>query len=131
MSELIISLLGRFQVQLNGQPLTRFESDNARALLAYLAVEAQQAHRRSYLAALFWPEHDEKAARNNLRQTLFKLRRLLQDDGRSTPFLLVTAQTIQFNLAAACQVDVVLVRQQLATQQAAAWETAVAHYPAP
>ena len=31
MSELIISLLGRFQAQLNGQLLTRFESDNARA----------------------------------------------------------------------------------------------------
>ncbi|MCB8928529.1 MAG: hypothetical protein H6652_23255 [Ardenticatenaceae bacterium] len=131
MSELIISLLGRFQAQLNGQLLTRFESDNARALLAYLAVEAQQAHRRNYLAALFWPEHDEKAARNNLRQTLFKLRRLLNDDGRSTPFLIVTAQTIQFNLAAACEVDVVTVRQQLATQQAAAWETAVTHYTAP
>ena len=47
MSQLRLSFLGQFQVILDGQVVRRFESDNARALLAYLALEAGQAHRRS------------------------------------------------------------------------------------
>jgi DNA-binding SARP family transcriptional activator len=42
------------------------------ALLAYLALEG--AAPRSKLAGLLWPEVDEARARNNLRQTLHRLR---------------------------------------------------------
>lgn len=96
MSELTLAFLNRFAVQLNGRFLQRFESDNARALLVYLVLEAQQAHRRSHLATLFWPDHADKDARNNLRQTLFKLRRTLKDDQRDPPFLQITNQTVQW-----------------------------------
>ena len=74
MARLAISLLGSFQVMLDGEPLTAFETDKARSLLAYLAVEARRPHRRESLGALLWPERAEAAARNNLRQTLFRLR---------------------------------------------------------
>ena len=43
------------------------------ALLAWLAVEGPTARLR--LARLMWPEHDDDAARNLLRQRLFKLRK--------------------------------------------------------
>lgn len=43
------------------------------ALLAWLAVEGPTARLR--LAQLLWPEHDDDAARNSLRQRLFKLRK--------------------------------------------------------
>jgi DNA-binding SARP family transcriptional activator/predicted ATPase len=98
MARLAIRLLGALQVTLDGAPLTGFESDKERALLAYLAEESQQPHRREKLAGLLWPEHDERAARNNLRRVLSNLRRLLGDRAQvGPPCLLVTRQTLRFN----------------------------------
>ena len=39
MARLSLSLLGPFQVTLDGDPIIAFESDKVRALLAYLAGE--------------------------------------------------------------------------------------------
>ena len=79
----------------------RFATDHGRALLAYLAVEADRPHSRAYLAFLFWPEHPEAHALNNLRQTLIRLRQALAVDDRSASPLDITSKTIQFNSAAA------------------------------
>ena len=68
-----------------------------RALLAYLAVEAEQPHRRESLAALLWPDMVEAAARGNLRHALANLRRAIHDYDADPPFLHITRQTIQFN----------------------------------
>lgn len=97
MARLAITLLGTFQATLDGAPLHEFESDKARALLAYLAVEADQLHRREALAGLLWPDSDESAARANLRRVLSNLRRVIGDRGRDAPFLLATRQTIQLD----------------------------------
>ncbi|MCP4426289.1 MAG: AAA family ATPase, partial [Chloroflexi bacterium] len=92
-----IALLGSFQVALDGQPVTAFESDKVRALLAYLAVEADRPHRREALAALLWPDMPETAARSNLRHALANLRRAIHDYDAVPPYLHITRQTIQFN----------------------------------
>ena len=135
MSQLRFSFLGQFQVILDGQVVRRFESDNARALLAYLALEAGQAHRRSHLAALLWPDHPEAAARNNLRQTLFNLRKTLHDDRSPTPFLLISHQTVQFNRATDYTLDVDMLVAELQALESgtnpdnsARW---LSHYTAP
>jgi DNA-binding SARP family transcriptional activator len=52
----------------------RLEKKSA-ALLAYLALEGPTA--RSRLAKLLWPDTEEEDARNNLRQTLLRLRKRL------------------------------------------------------
>ena len=50
------------------------------ALLAYLAIGAGAGyHRRDTLAAMFWPEFDQFAARRALRNILYHLRELLGD----------------------------------------------------
>ncbi len=94
---LSVHLLGSFRVDLNESTIRNFESDKVRALLAYLIVQADRAHSRESLAALLWPEHSNHAARNNLRQALFKLRQSLGDRDAEPPFLLATRNTIQFN----------------------------------
>ncbi len=96
MPRLTISLLGSFNVTLDGKPVTNFATDKARALLVYLAVEAGHPHRRDALAGLLWPDQPQRKARQNLRQALSYLRRAIcdQDD---VPFLLVSRETIQFN----------------------------------
>ncbi len=96
---LSIALLGSFQVVLNSAPVSTFRSDKVRALLAYLAVEADRPHRRVSLAALLWPDQPEHVALQNLRQSLVRLRRAIDNQGASAPFLLITPTTIQFNHA--------------------------------
>lgn len=106
MRRLSISLLGTFQTVLDGAPLHDFESDKARALLAYLAVEADQPHRREALAGLLWPESGERSARGNLRRVLSNVRQVIGDRDSDTPFLLVTHQSIQFDMARDVTLDV-------------------------
>ena len=74
--DLTIHLFGPFEAHLDEQPL-RFRSDKIRALLAYLLVEANMAHRRESLATLLWGEQPEGAARTNLRQALLQLKKSL------------------------------------------------------
>jgi adenylate cyclase len=114
MARLSIHVLGPMQVTLDGQMIARFETEKARALLAYLAVEADRPHRRDVLAEMLWPERPEGAASANLRHTLASLRRAIGDTPDALgaghqavpPFLLATRQTIQFNCASDAWVDV-------------------------
>jgi len=51
-----ITLLGPFQVTRDSAPVTQFEADTARALLAYLVMNAGTPFRREALADLLWPD---------------------------------------------------------------------------
>ncbi len=112
MSRLELSLLGPFRATLDGEPVTGFESNKVRALLAYLAVEANAPHHRGALAGLLWPGWPERSARKNLSNALSNLRGILGDRtpiaarDASPPFLLVTRETIQFDRASDHWLDV-------------------------
>ena len=97
MARLSLSLLGSFQVTLDGQPVKGFKSNRVRALLAYLAVEADRPHRREALAGLLWPEWPDRDALSNLRYSLSDLRRAIGDREADPPFLLITRDSLQFN----------------------------------
>src|SRR5688572_17594269 len=118
MSRLSLSFLGPLQITLDGESITAFRSDKERALLAFLALEADRPHRREALMGLLWPEQPETLAFSNLRKSLHRLRQTLGDPspqaGSSTgrdepdeasepapddlaPFLLITSKTVQFN----------------------------------
>src|SRR4051812_23722820 len=99
-----LTLLGPFRVTLGGEPVSGFATDKVRALLAYLAVEGRQAHRREALAGLLWPNYPESDALANFRQTLHRLRQALgqttNEAAQTTryspsPLLLVTPQSVQ------------------------------------
>ena len=98
MARLAAHLLGPIQVTLDGKPVAGFESDKARALLAYLVVEAERPHRREKLAGLLWPERPEQAARANLRRVLANLRQIIGDREAVPPFFSITPQTIQLDV---------------------------------
>ena len=70
MPHLQLTLLGAFQATLDGEPVVGFESNKIRALLAYLAVEADRPHPRTTLACLLWPERPDCDALANLRYAL-------------------------------------------------------------
>ncbi|MEM7134386.1 MAG: BTAD domain-containing putative transcriptional regulator [Chloroflexota bacterium] len=99
MTSCILYFLGRFEVIVDKTPVIDFHSDKARALLSYLALEPQ-IHPRTVLATLLWPEIGDKHARTNLRNTLHRLRQTLDsvDPGVAEQVLMVTRQTVQFNI---------------------------------
>jgi len=106
MARLSISLLGSFRVLFDGRPVSGFGSDKVRALLAYLVVESDRAHRREVLAGLLWPRVTDGNALNILRYSLSNLRTVIEDRTAAPPFLLITHHTIQFNAASDCRLDV-------------------------
>ena len=111
MARLWLSLLGSFEAMLGNKALTAFSSDKVRALLAYLACEADRPHRRETLAGLLWPDWPDRSARTNLRNALSNLRTGHRRPATaSPPFLLVTRETIQFNAASDHWLDVTAFR---------------------
>jgi DNA-binding SARP family transcriptional activator len=74
-----LSLLGRFELTGQDGPI-ELTSKKLIALLAFLACTAPQVHGRDKLMTLLWGSHFDAQARQNLRQALFRLRRVLGDD---------------------------------------------------
>ena len=106
MPRLSIYLIGPFQVLFDGEPVTGFESDKVRALVAFLAAEPGRPHRREALVGLLWPDFPDSSARASLRQALANLRQAIHDRDPELPFLIATRQTIQLNPRADIWVDV-------------------------
>ena len=115
MARLSIRLLGQFLVALDGKSITGFSTNKARALLAYLAVEADRAHHRQALAGLLWPDFPEQSARTSLRSALANLRLVLKDRETEQPFLHITRQAIQFNTGSDTWVDASALTKLLST----------------
>lgn len=100
-AECSVQLLGTLQVHHRGTAVIRFGGDKVRAMLAYLAVEADRPHAREAVAGLFWPDLPTNGALRNLTQTLVRLREAL---GSCEP-IVTTRQAVQWRDAAA-EVDV-------------------------
>ena len=74
-----LSLLGRFELTGPDGPVD-LPNKKLAGLLAYLACTAPTPQHREKLATLLWGSHFEAQARQNLRQALFRLRRVLGQD---------------------------------------------------
>ena len=126
MPQLDLTFLSTFAVTVDDTPVTDFATDKVRALLAYIALEANQPHRRSTLAGLLWPDITENKARNNIRVTLHRLRQTLDKaiPKLSDQLFTITRQTIQFNteldpqLNLTIRVDVTLFQTLVAASEA-------------
>ena len=73
-----VQLLGELRVQQGDRAITRFRTQKAGALLAYLAYHLEQRHPRERLIDLLWPWSAPEAGRTNLRTELASLRRQLE-----------------------------------------------------
>ncbi|MGB2963203.1 MAG: BTAD domain-containing putative transcriptional regulator [Anaerolineales bacterium] len=103
--ELTLSLLGETKICLDGGILNNLSAEKARALLFFLAVERDHAHRRDALAEVFWPEKPEGYGRNSLKQALTLLRGALGDRDKEEPFILASNRELQFNAGSPHWVD--------------------------
>lgn len=106
MARLQIRCLGDFQVKYDGTVVSGFETEKARALVAYLAVEIGRPIKRSHLAGLLWTDETEERALHNLRQTLTSLRKVFNHQQNATEYLLSDRDSIQLNPEADIWIDV-------------------------
>jgi DNA-binding SARP family transcriptional activator/tetratricopeptide (TPR) repeat protein len=98
MARLTLTLLGGFRARLDSGVSLALPTRKAQALLAYLAVPAGTAHPRDKLASLLWGGTLETTARTSLRQTLYALRKSLQEANPAP--LLLEADTVALDPAA-------------------------------
>ena len=77
--KLQLVLFGRIELTAPEGPL-ELGSGKLAALLAFLAYTSPQQHGREKLMTLLWGSHFDTRARQNLRQTLRRLRRILGED---------------------------------------------------
>lgn len=73
-----LRLLGKASFERDGQPI-EVSSSKAIALLSYLAI-TRTAQSRDRILSLLWPESAAEAARKNLRNTLWAIRRALGEN---------------------------------------------------
>jgi predicted ATPase/DNA-binding SARP family transcriptional activator len=105
MTRLQLSFLGAYRASQTGADELTFTNRKVMGLLAFLALEAGQAHSRETLMGLLWPEMSEADARNNLRVTLARLRKQLAGVTAVSP--LTTSRTdVRFQLDNAVTLDV-------------------------
>lgn len=109
-SPLRLYLLGTFRLVRANQeiPLPRRKMQ---ALLAYLVLHPE-AHAREKIAALFWGDSGDQAARSSLRNEISALRRLVHDD-----LLLTDRETVQLNPAANLWTDIQALHQEIAASK--------------
>lgn len=101
-----VHLLGKFEVKYN-KKLLDISSRPMQSLLAYLILSAGTAHRREKLAGLIWPDSLEETARDNLRHTLWKIRKVLPPKP-TVEYLLSDDLSITFNASAHYWLDAAL-----------------------
>jgi len=101
MGQIVLDLLGPFQVRSRSGAPVRLPTRKAQALLAYLALRPGQAQARETLTALLWGDAGEQQAHQSFRHALSAIRRAL---GRG-PGLVAERATVALS-PSAVRVDV-------------------------
>ena len=99
MAGMTLRLLGTFEFAHAGKVIADFRTDKIRALISYLAVEADRPHRRTSLAGLLWSDMPEPTALRNLRKSLYRMHKTLDNHqpGLSAALLHISRQEIRLD----------------------------------
>ncbi|MBK9055253.1 MAG: tetratricopeptide repeat protein [Chloroflexi bacterium] len=100
---LSLQLLGTPLIRLETQAITHFRSAKSLALLVYLAMERGTPHSRASLMTLLWPDQPEENGRQNLSQTLTRLRGAL---GPAGDMVMANRQAVWLDERAQIDLDV-------------------------
>jgi len=122
-----LSLLGPFQAEINGQPIPNLTAQKAKGLLSFLAVEAKQIHQREFLMNLLWPDFPLNSAQQNLRQSLYLLRKNI-DIENEPPLFQAERFTVSWNPAVPPALDITQFRKLASSASPKDWQQAVALY---
>lgn len=87
-SELAVYALGSFRLFINGRQVEKWWGNKGRSLLKYFLANRDRPIHRDILMDMFWGEDEPEAARRNLHQAIYSLRRSLQTDESIPPIIL-------------------------------------------
>jgi DNA-binding SARP family transcriptional activator len=73
-----VRVLGSFDVDVDGAPIGAWRNGRARQVFAYLALSGRKPVSRQSLMGIFWPEHSQERATNNLSLAVMTARRVLE-----------------------------------------------------
>jgi len=109
LADLRVRLFGKFSIEKDGQILDGFDSGKSLELFCYLLLNRGLHHNRETLAGLLWDSNSTSQSKKYLRQALWQLQSILQDDSNSsdTPILLIEPEWIRVNSDADLWIDVV------------------------
>lgn len=127
-----VYLLSPFRVFVDDQPIDEWPNCKGRSIFKYMAIRRGQPVPREVLMAVFWPEADQDAARNNLNVAIHGLRKALARATSEFPFVLFRQGCYSFNSLLRIWVDAEAFERDIEQAQEAdrLGETvnAVAHY---
>ena len=106
-----VALLGRYDVQLDDEPI-ELALRPVELLLAYLLLNRGKCHRREQLAGLLWPDYTDESARKNLRNTVYRLRKAIGNE-----YLATDRGSVAFNVAAPFWLDVAQLEEAAAVAE--------------
>jgi DNA-binding SARP family transcriptional activator/predicted ATPase len=134
---LFLSFLGPFGAGFQSKTPLLLRTRKAQALLIYLATEhalaRRESARREVLMELLWPGMPDRSAQQNLRQTLYLLRRNLpsvenRNGATPVPFLLTDRETVAVNPGAVYKCDLADFQRLVAEGTVDAYEKMLALY---
>lgn len=106
MSVLSVSMFGKLQVHLDGEPIACSMSQKAQELFVYLLLY-RRAHPREKLATLLWQHGTTERTKAYLRKALWQLRQSIEpDDTEAGSILLVDGDWVQIHPEADLWIDV-------------------------
>ncbi len=103
---LCLYLLGQFRLVCDAQPHKFSAPPKTLPLLAYLLLHSDRPVSRETLAFTLWPDDTEANARANVRRHLHHLSRALPPSRADSPWLLLDAESAQWNPQADFWLDV-------------------------
>ncbi len=118
-----VLLFGGLELWANGRRRRGFESIKTAAAFSYLLLHRGRSFSREHLAALLWPEADERAARANIRQALYNIRTTMPR-GRGNDWVLADRESVEFSSTAEIWVDCEVFEELVNTREG---ETASSH----
>lgn len=112
-SDIRITLFGRFSVQYRGEPVLDHAPHKVRELLAYLLLNPGRPHPREALADLLWEECESPHAKKYLRQALWQLHAGLLAIGRARASRLIRQEPgwVELDLNGCAWVDTVTLEE--------------------
>src|SRR5688500_13368721 len=122
-----IQLLGRLRLRRGEQLVTRFRTQKAAGILAYVAYH-RRSHSRESLIELFWPEAELASARHSLSLALSTLRHQLEPPGIPAGAVIVADRSFVELNPAAFTTDVMAFDRHLRLAAQAPDETRKRHH---
>jgi predicted ATPase/DNA-binding SARP family transcriptional activator len=98
-----VRLLGTFEIKYKKKSIS-ISSRPSQSLFAYLLLRAGTSHRREKLAGMLWPDSLEETARDNLRHSLWRIRKALPATPKAQ-YLLTDDLSIAFNASSEYWLD--------------------------